>query len=93
MYLKMKQRSTVSIPTVQEGKGLANSDHNKQGKERFCVKISSLEWIKNEGREAVWVVRYVWEPANSRIYNLYSLKLELRKFKNRTKKVLDDDKL
>lgn len=59
MYLKMKQRSTVSVPTIQEGKGLANSGHNKQGKERLRVKISSLEWIKNEGGEAVWVVRYV----------------------------------
>lgn len=59
MYLKMKQRSAVSVPTIQEGKGLVNSGHNKQGKERLRVKINSLEWIKNEGEEAVWMMKYV----------------------------------
>lgn len=55
----MKQRSAVSVPTIQEGKGLVNSGHNKQGKERLRVKINSLEWIKNEGEEAVWMMKYV----------------------------------
>lgn len=60
MHLKMKYRNTVLLPQFKK-KDLGNSVHNKQGEERLYVKISSLEWIENEGWKAIWMMKCIFE--------------------------------